>query len=116
MTIASVQQQPSGLYVVTDSEGQKHATKSPWLASLADRYRETGVDVELFSASGWWYRELWSIREAGVKDEEKPCAWCRDYNPDDPNHRGKSTGMCPACAKALMDQCDADLTKKVSLR
>lgn len=114
MTIASVTKQPSGLFVITDSAGQKHATRNAWLASLADRFREQGTDVELYSSSGWYYRDLWSIRAAGTKAVEPICAWCRDFNPDDPANRGRSHVMCPACASALMAQAAADLAKKVS--
>lgn len=59
--IVTVKQQPSGLWIVTDSEGTKHATKSPFMASLADQYRKRGTRVRIHGASGWYYRQIAAI-------------------------------------------------------
>ena len=68
MTIQSVIQKPSGWYVVTDSTGTAHATKSAWLASLAERYREKEANVAILSYRGWNYRELRTITEVTAKE------------------------------------------------
>jgi len=35
------------------------------------------------------------------------CAWCPGFNPRDPANRGKSHGICPACAARLEQQAEA---------
>ena len=60
-TIVNVKQQPSGLYLVTDSDGKKHATKNAWLATLAQRYRQLQTPVVLHGGAGWYYRDLAAI-------------------------------------------------------
>lgn len=112
MTITSVTQKPSGLYVIADSDGGLHATRNAWLASLADQLRRKGAAVELFSASGWWYRDLWSIREAGVKAEPaaRICSWCDVVIEE--GTRPATHGICVACQA----QAHEELEKRAGLR
>jgi hypothetical protein len=62
--IAWVRRQPSGLYLVRDSDGETHATRSAWLATLATRYHEAQTPVSIHSVRGWYYRELQAIMPA----------------------------------------------------
>jgi hypothetical protein len=55
--VASVERRPT-LWRITDDEGVRWATKDAWLASLADRYRESRQTVRLMGPAGWYYRSL----------------------------------------------------------
>lgn len=104
VTITRVQQQLSGLWLVKDSTGTTHVTKSPWLASLADRFREAQTPVEVFSSAGWYYRDLWAIKDptATVEPPARICAWCDTVLSE--GTRPASHTMCEAClAKAEAD-------------
>lgn len=61
--IAKVVQKPSGLWVITDTNGTRYATRSALKASIADRARIRGKAVIIGCGSGWFYENLHSIRE-----------------------------------------------------
>jgi len=54
----------SGLFVFTASDGQKYATKSEWMASLAKQAHEQKFEVEILSVGGWFYRDVLRIARA----------------------------------------------------
>lgn len=68
MTITSVVQRPSGWWIVTDSTGEQHGTKSAWMASLAQRLHEKEAEVAILSFRGWSFRELRNITEIKTKE------------------------------------------------
>lgn len=51
----------NGLFRIRDSQGVLWATRDGWLASLADRFRESGEPVTLHGRSGWFYADLRAI-------------------------------------------------------
>lgn len=66
MIIVEVKQQPSGLWIVRDSSGERHATRSAFLATLAERYRAAKTSVDIDSYRGWYYRDLRAITPSPV--------------------------------------------------
>jgi len=52
-------------YLIVDADGVKYSTKNMILAALAQRLREKKARVEMQSFGGWYYRELFSIKEEG---------------------------------------------------
>ena len=61
MKIVSIQQRPSGLFIVTDDHGTRYATSSQYLATLAQRAMELDKPVAILSFRGWYYRNLHEI-------------------------------------------------------
>jgi hypothetical protein len=71
MTIRDVQQQPSGLWLITDDRGRQYATTSAWKASIAQRAKEQGKAVAITDGRGWFYRNLIAI---AIVDQKEQCA------------------------------------------
>jgi hypothetical protein len=69
-TIVDVRRQVSGLWIVTDSTGTRHATRSDFQAAVASRYRELRTPVQIESASGWWYKDLREISPVAKEPTE----------------------------------------------
>jgi hypothetical protein len=61
MTITSVDKMPSGRWIVIASDGSRYQTRSMFLASVAERYRELVTEVRIKSGSGFYDRELREI-------------------------------------------------------
>lgn len=56
-------------WVIVDADGIKYSTKNGLIASLADRYRELRTPVDILSFSGWYYREILTVKPEGGKVE-----------------------------------------------
>jgi len=56
-------------FLIRDSEGVQHATSDMFKASLCRRAQELDRPVTLWSASGWYYRDLITVDFA---DEPRP--------------------------------------------
>lgn len=48
-------------WIIEDTEGVKHTTRNMFAASLCRRAQELARPVTLWSASGWYYRDLISV-------------------------------------------------------
>ena len=112
VSITSVDYRPSGFYLITDAAGQRYMTKNSWLAALADRFREKQTSVEVFSSGGWYYRDLWAIRDPLASAPEPTqiiCAWCSRVLT--PGSQPASHGICPTCEAKAHAELDAKTGK-----
>lgn len=69
VTITGVRQSKSGFWVVSTSDGRRHATKSMFVASAADIYRKNKTPVRVLSFGGWYYRDLQDITPVEAQKE-----------------------------------------------
>lgn len=85
-----------------------YVAESVFLASLAEEFRKAGTDVIIGSSGGWYYRNLYALKENDPRPAKRICSWCR------PPHV-MSEGSLPAthgmCAKATAEL-DAQMSKK----